>query len=700
MTDIIFWVVGCIVGIFLLWFLIFRVLGLTIIKSDEVGIVEIWLGRKKGQKDNNSVISLNGEAGYQPDLLKPGIHLRSVFKYKIHRQKLITIPQGQIGYVFARDGEALKPSQSLGKIIDSCNNFQSVRAFLENGGQKGPQRGILREGTYAFNTAQFIIITESQIYYLPIGNDDKASVMGMANDIWNKSNPNPYANGFRPIVIEGESDLVGVVTTKDGPSLPEGDIIAPVVGNDKNLKEIYHNNFQDIEKFLAAGGYRGRQLQVITDGKYYINRLFASVELVKKTIIDVGYVGVVNSFTGAKGKDQSDVTYTHGELVASSERGVWKEPLMAGKYALNPYAIKVFPVPTTNFILKWNSKENGKLQYDSNLKEVSLITKDAFEPLLPLSVVVHIDYKKAPLVIQRFGDIKMLVEQTLDPLIGTYFKNIGQTKTLIELVQNRTEIQLLATEAMKEKFEKYNLELEEVLVGTPSGEKDPRIEDMLTQLRDRQIAREKIETYKSQKDAADMEKTLREAEAVAKQQTMKTESLINIEIQANQGKAELERSIQEAKKIETIAMANANKTKFEAEAQAELEARVGIGKAIAIEEQVRAYGGPQYQVTQDVMDKFTKAIATSGIDIVPKNVITMGNSAENGHVDAVQSLLTVLLSKEIGVEYKPNENHNIVVEEIKKSIIETINSKDKDKKESKEVREESEQTITTKDIKE
>ena len=237
-------------GILLLWLLIFRVLGLTIIKSDEIGIVEIWLGRKKEQEDNNSVISLNGEAGYQPDVLKPGIHLRSVFMYKIHRQQLITIPQGQIGYVFARDGEALKPSQSLGKIIYSCNNFQSVRSFLENGGQKGPQRGILREGTYAFNTAQFIIITENQIYYLPIGNDDKDSVQGMANEIWNKQNPSPNANGFRPIVIEGQSDLVGVITTKDGPSLPEGDIIAPVVGNDKNEKEIYHNHFRILKNFF------------------------------------------------------------------------------------------------------------------------------------------------------------------------------------------------------------------------------------------------------------------------------------------------------------------------------------------------------------------------------------------------------------------------------------------------------------------
>ena len=97
---------------------------------------------------------------------------------------------------------------------------------------------------------------------------------------------------------------------------------------------------------------------------------------------------------------------------------MWSEPLLPGKYAFNTYAGKVIIVPTTNFILKWSRTETGAHQFDENLAEVSLITKDAFEPTLPLSVVVHIDYRKAPLVIQRFGDIKKLVEQTLDPMVA------------------------------------------------------------------------------------------------------------------------------------------------------------------------------------------------------------------------------------------------------------------------------------------
>ena len=141
--------------------------------------------------------------------------------------------------------------------------------------------------------------------------------------------------------------------------------------------------------------------------------------------------------------------------------------MLPGKYAFNTYAGKIEIIPTVNFILKWVRGEVGALKLDENLSEISLITKDAFEPTLPLSVVMHIDYKKAPMIIQRFGDVKKLVEQTLDPMVSAFFKNIAQKMTLIELLQNRAAIQEESGSEMKARFEAYSLELQEVLIGTP-----------------------------------------------------------------------------------------------------------------------------------------------------------------------------------------------------------------------------------------
>jgi len=59
--------------------------------------------------------------------------------------------------------------------------------------------------------------------------------------------------------------------------------------------------------------------------------------------------------------------------------------LPAANTAFNTFAGKVEIIPTVNFILKWVRGESGALQLDGKSVEISLITKDAFEPTLPLS---------------------------------------------------------------------------------------------------------------------------------------------------------------------------------------------------------------------------------------------------------------------------------------------------------------------------
>ena len=62
------------------------------------------------------IIALNGEAGYQAELLRGGIHFGYWrWQYRVHKVRLVTISQGKIGYVYARDGEPLPPSQTLGQ---------------------------------------------------------------------------------------------------------------------------------------------------------------------------------------------------------------------------------------------------------------------------------------------------------------------------------------------------------------------------------------------------------------------------------------------------------------------------------------------------------------------------------------------------------------------------------------------------------
>lgn len=637
------------VGIVVLIILFFiAISGIRYIPNNRIGLVEKRWSLKGSVK--GGLIALHGEAGFQPRVLRGGLHYLMPIQYVVHMMSLVTISQGQIGYVFARDGKQLEPTQVLASNVDA-NDFQDVEGFLKNGGQRGPQRRMLREGTYAINLMQFVIMTQGRVYSLPLNREDAAVIQGMSDSISDR-------HGFQPVIIKDTDDLVGIVTVHDGPSLKQGEIIAPIVGDDPAKQDEYHNKFQDADHFLKAGGFRGRQLQVLVEGTYYINRLFATVQMIQKTIIEVGNVGVVVSYTGEVGNDLSGIEYRHGELVEKDKRGVWSDPLLPGKYAFNTYAGKVVSVPTTNIILKWIRSEVGAHHYDENLTEVSLITKDAFEPSLPLSVVVHIDYQKAPLVIQRFGDIKKLVEQTLDPMVSAYFKNVGQTRTLIQLLQERSVIQQIASQEMREKFLHYNLELEEVLIGTPaSAENDTQIETILTLLRSRQIAEEQVETYARQQKAAVQERDLREAESRSHMQTNITESELNVTVQSNQGKAEYQRSVQQAAQIRTLA-----------EAESERIARTGIAQALATEEQVRAYGGPQFQVTQQVLQKFADAIQQSGVDIVPRILIKGNAEGDTGTGSVIEALMAMLLSEKLGAAVTDKGERSPEIEALRKQI--------------------------------
>jgi hypothetical protein len=240
----------------------------------------------------------------------------------------------------------------------------------------------------------------------------------------------------------------------------------------------------------------------------------------------------------------------------------------------------------------------------------------------------------------------------LDPLVSAYFKDVAQTKTLIELIQERSEIRERAVEEMRAKFAKYNLQLEEVLIGTPrSLVNDPMIENILTQLRERQIAEEKKVTYGKQQQAAESEKTLREAQAVAEQQSTLTRSKIQIEVERNSGAAMASKAEQEANQIVALAKANATKVRVEGEAEASKESNVGLAKAQAIDAQVKAYGGAEYRVMQEIADKLADAIKNATVSVVPSTVVNMGSrDNEGGSENIVEALLKLITMNKLGIE--------------------------------------------------
>ncbi len=618
-------------GLLVLWLLAKLSGAVRYIPNDRIGVVEkLWSGSGSVKL---GLLALHGEAGFQPELRRGGFHFFKPLQYRVHICPMVSVTQGKIGYVFARDGVDLPAGQTLADNA-TIHNFLDVRAFLEGGGQKGPQRKILREGTHIINPALFVVMTEEATYSMTMDATEREYYQKMRELL-------DLRRGFSPLVIKGTedshaSDLLAVVTVQDGPALPRDELLAPDVGD-------HHNSFQEPEKFLKDGGKRGRQERVLVEGTYYINRLFATIELINKTVIPVGFVGVVASYTGRKGNDMSGADYSHGELVETGCKGVWRDPLMPGKYAFNTYAGKIELVPTTNFVLMWQSGASGS-NFDSNLREITLITKDAFEPLLPLSVVVHIDYRKAPMVVQRFGNVKQLVEQTLDPMVSSYFKNVSQTRTFIELIQSRSELQAGASVDMRGRFQAYSLEFQEVLIGTPKPQAgDNRIENIMSQLRDRQIAREQVETFAQKQIAADKQRELNEAEKRAEKQAELTASLVDISIKDNHGAALVKAAERRRQEMESLAQGEKFRQENEGAGRASAIRSVGEAEAAAIKAKSEALEGEgaDKQLMQTVMLRLAEAFETARVPLVPQ--IQVGGSSDGGG-NAFGTLLSLMNS--------------------------------------------------------
>jgi regulator of protease activity HflC (stomatin/prohibitin superfamily) len=306
-------------------------------------------------------------------------------------------------------------------------------------------------------------------------------------------------------------------------------------------------------------------------------------------------------------------------------------------------------VPTTNFVLHWITGKSETHRYDESLKSIDLVTKDAYEPLLPLSVVVHIDYERAPGVIQRFGDVKKLITQTLDPMLSAFFRDIAHTKTMLELLHERQMIQKEAREKLREKFHEFDIECVDVLIGKPDPrEGDSKIETLLEQLRQRQLSTEQVETYDRQRIAAEKRRILLEAEANADMQTKLTNARVNVQVSESHGdaelalarkkaeqtvvvaEAELARSRREAEQTVLLAKASAEREQLAGRGKSQHIAQVGLAEASVMLRRIASYGDPRLYALSQV----SKNLAHSKQPLVPERVFMAGSNGHNGDAAA------------------------------------------------------------------
>ena len=691
---------------------------ITVIDENQVGVVEAFDGKpmKHGHvvaspvdcnlfQDGEAFLDNGGEKGPQVDFLPPGMYRINPKLFSVQREKITVIPKDKIGLVKAIDGKPIPVGRYMAEPVD-CNLFQDGRAFLTNGGQKGPQMDYLTPGSYRINTSLFEVDIVD-IVHVPSGKIVMVTAMDgakiedgriLGKKIDGHSNfekgaefiknggekgrqlqhlmPGKYRiNRYMFHVSEPvdwitiDADHIGVVTTLEGlPISDTGKIAACEISLDK------HSNFQDAAAFLAAGGEKGLQIPVLRAGSYAINPWFADVKQEEMVNVAIGECAVVTSYVGEEYKSGEATVQEGGtdkvsadskvnaKLVPNGYKGIWKEPLGPGKHALNPKTCGWNIVPTIQVVLSWNnatvkSEELSNYQYDKDLKTIVLRTADAFDVSMDVQVMFHIPMDKASAVVADLGSMQEMISQVLEPAVSSHFRNAAQTVNALELYTKRAELAEAAKTEISSVLERYHIESRDVMITDVVLP-----EAIIAPVKAAAVAVQEKKQYESEQQAQSARKALEFAKKEADMQEALVQSQREIEISDNNAQAEVKKAEGQKKaKIltaeadaETIrigADAKAHQVTTEGEAQAKIIELQGVAEGKAIEAkgtaQAEAYKKSQQAFGKDYAAyMIAKEFSEGHVKIIPDVIFGGGGEGAGSLVD--KFFATAMLEKVTG----------------------------------------------------
>jgi uncharacterized membrane protein YqiK len=607
------------------------------IGPSQVGLVNKKLGFRKLKGDNP--IAFRGEAGYQAELLMPGLRFRLWPIFAVDRHPWVQVPAGEIGVVIAQVGHPLPIGAKSAHYRSAFGDFSNLETFLD-GGQKGVQRPVLPPGTLVpIHPVAFIVITSREVFGMPVA-PELAAIAG-------DRGLTPMSFGLSPeqlqvvvIAPQGHDDMVGLVTTLEGQPLDRGDIASRLGGFDDiaqleatgdttdaqlietllGSKNDLHNNYQDFQAFLDNGGRIGLQHDPLLYGAYLLNPFLVRVQLVPMLVVNQGEVAVIKGFVGLPTLDTSGAEFKFGSIVRPGHRGIWTEPLRTGKYAINPRVYAAEIVPTFILTLNWAAASSEAHDLDARLEPIVGKSREGFIFKIDLQVQIHVSDTKAPKVISMVGTMLNLVNEVLQSAVGNHFRNTLQDLEAVKFIETRRAVQGSAYRAVTEYLAAYDVETRGVYI------QDVVFPDELVMvLTRREIANQERTTFLEQQKAETARIEVEKARGTADMQSQLATAQVSVEISENQARAREAAATGEAAFVRLTGEAEADRTQALGLAEAKAAEALGLAKAAGFEAQRAAIGEGA-----TAMVAVAGAVAEGHIDIVPDVLVTGGGGALDG----------------------------------------------------------------------
>ena len=590
-------------GLYFLIPFLFRVVKkpLLIIEEDQIGLVDavdgvpVQAGRIFARaieghnlfQDGEAFLKNHGQKGSQLQVLPPGIYRVNPYLFRVQKVPVVTIENNRVGVVVAADGNTIPSGRLLGQSIPRHENFQNGQVFLENGGQKGPQIDILLPGQYRIHPKLFQVT------------------------VW-------------PATLI-PTKKVGLVTAKDGESLPPTEYVARAIPVSPG-----HADFQNAGAFLAQGGQRGPQMDFLKPGIYYINPLMFEVNLDDVLLVQRGEVAAIVSNVG---KDpaielltsspqvalDSDLKGVERYVVKAGFRGIQKEVLGPGTYYLNGLAFTSHIIPTTNITIDWADEklhENSPRVFDP----LEIVSHDGFEMTVEVKVILRVQPEQAPHMVARIGTIQNLVEHVIHPLIDSSFRNQASSTEAMKFMQDRHVEQSRAEKHVVDELRKYHVDCVSVLI---CQIKLP--ERLMQTMTDKVVATQQMSMFDAQQEAEGRRREMEKIKAQANLQPNLVKAEIDVQIASQQKQQAI--ILAEGKSQSTRLEQEGIAAGIEAVGKAEGEKIRAIGQATAEAYQLQAKAIGQNSLSGiEIM----KTVAEGKVKITPEFLVQGGGSEGNG----------------------------------------------------------------------
>ena len=604
----------------------------------EVGLVNKNLGLRKLHNDNP--VAFRGEAGYQATLLMPGLRVRLWPIYSVTKFPWVQIPAGEIGVVIAQVGGPIPIGAKSAEYNAAFGNFSDLQGFVNGGGQKGVQRPVLPPGTLVpLHPVAFMVIGSRQVFGLPVSPELVRLNKG--------GGLTPESFGLDPrqlqvvvIAPSGGQDVVGIVTTLEGQPLESGDIASRLgqfediaaMEQDPNVtdaelidtllgsKNDEHNNYQDFQKYLDAGGRIGLQHDPLQYGAYLLNPFLVRVDMVPMLVVNQGEVAVIKGFVGLPTLDTSGTEFKFGSIVRPGHRGIWQEPLRTGKYPINPRVYAAEIVPTFILTLNWSTSNSQAHDLDSRLEPIIGKSREGFVFTIDLQVQIHVSDTRAPKVISMVGTMVNLVNEVLQSAVGNHFRNTLQALEAVQFIETRQAVQRAALEAVTQYLAAYEVETRGVYIQDVVFP-----EELVEVLTRREIANQERATFVEQQKAETARIETEKAKGTADMQSQLARSAVSVDINKNEAQAREAQATGEASYVRLTGEAEADKLRAIGLAEAKATEALGVAKATGYEAQREAIGE-----MSTALVAVATAIGEGGIDIMPEVLVTGGGGSFEG----------------------------------------------------------------------